>query len=98
MQRKHRLVQVNRARRLRKRSNEVTQVTPCLLNVARRAIGFEYTMTSDHGFRMQGLDCVERAQPLLRGLLVTLREIEVRVVVDGIPRYNQTDGRHIQPG
>src|SRR5258708_39790518 len=53
-------------------------------------------MTGDHCFRIQGLDFVQRPEPLVRSLVVALREIEMRVVVDAISRYDQTDGRHMQ--
>ena len=42
-------------------------------------------MTGDHCFRMQGLDFVERPKPLVPGLFVSLREIEVCVIVNTIP-------------
>ena len=73
------------------------EVTSRFLDVARRAIGIEHAMTSDHCFRMQGLDFVERAEPLTASLSVALREIKVRVVVDGVSRHDQTDGMRVQP-
>lgn len=45
-------------------------------------------MTSDDCFRMQGLDFVERSEPVVPALFVALREIEVRVVVDAVSRYD----------
>ena len=53
-------------------------------------------MTGYHGSRVQGLDHVQCAQPLAPGLCIALREIEVRVVIDSIPRHNQADRRNMQ--
>src|SRR5215472_16005911 len=53
-------------------------------------------MAGHDRFRMQGLDPVERSEPFLPCLLVALGEIEVRVVVDAIARYDQIDGGHMQ--
>jgi hypothetical protein len=53
-------------------------------------------MAHDHGFRMQGLDFVERLEPLVYRLFVAFREIEVRVVVHAISGYDQIDRGHIQ--
>ena len=54
-------------------------------------------MTSHDRFRMQGLDYLERLKPLVQGLLVALCEVEVCVVVNTVARYDQTNGRHMQP-
>ena len=53
-------------------------------------------MTGDHRCRMQSLDFVERLKPITYGRSVALREIEMRVVVDAVSRYDQPNGRYIQ--
>jgi len=67
------------------------EITSCLVNVARRAVGTEHAMASDHGSWMQGLDLVERSKPLGYGLLAALGEIRMCVVVNTIPRYDEAD-------
>jgi hypothetical protein len=42
-------------------------------------IEVKHTMTGYHCSRMQGLDLIQRAQPLAPGLFIALREIEVRI-------------------
>ena len=61
------------------------EVSPGFVDVTRRAVGVKDTMTSYDCFRMKSLDLIQRAQPLDPGLFIALCEIEVRVVIDGIP-------------
>ena len=53
-------------------------------------------MAGYYSSRMQGLDLVQRAQPIGPGLVVALREIGMGVVVDRISRHNQANRRHMQ--
>ena len=73
-------------------------VSSGFLDVRRRAIRVTDTMPRYHCTRVQGLDLIQRAQPLDPGLFIALREIEVRVVIDCIPRYHQANRRHMQRG
>src|ERR1700730_9911191 len=88
MQRKHLLVQLYRRRCTPKRCDEVTEIPSRFFDVARRAIGIEHTVPCNHGFRSQGFDCVEGAEPLVASLFVALGKIEMRVVVDAVSRYD----------
>src|SRR6266850_920631 len=96
MQREHPLVELLRRRRRCQTSVEVADVASSLLDVTRRAVGLEHAMSRHDCFRLQGLDSIQRSKPLVPGLLVALREIEVRVVVDAIPGYDQANGTHMQ--
>jgi len=64
---------------------KVANVTSGFLDVTRRVIGVKHTMAGYYGSRMQGLDFVQRAQPLLPSFFIALSEIGVSVVVDSIP-------------
>src|SRR5262249_6321841 len=77
---------------------KVMEVASGFLNVARRAIGFQHAMTGDHHSRIEGLDFIERGEPLESCFLVALSQIRMRVVIDSIPRYHQTHRRHMQSG
>ena len=67
-----------------------------IANMTWGAIGIDHTVTGHDCLRMQRLDFIERSKPLAPSLFVALREIKVRVVIDAISRYDQTNGRHIQ--
>src|SRR5262249_52894608 len=55
-------------------------------------------MSGDHRLRTEGLDPIEGSQPLVPRLgVATLREVEVRVVVDGVAGVDEADGRDMQP-
>ena len=96
MQCQHLHVKVEGRRGTCQGSVKVMEVTSGFFDVTRRAIGVKHAMTCYHCSRMQGLDLIQRAEPLAPGLFIALREIEVRVVVDSIPRYNQANRRHMQ--
>jgi hypothetical protein len=66
------------------------------LDMTRRAIGIKHTVAGYYSSRMQGLDFVERAQPLAPSLSIALGEVEVRVVVNSISRHHQADRRRMQ--
>ena len=70
------------------------------MDMARRTVGIEHAVAGNNGFRMKGLDLVERLKPLVARLFVVLREIEMRVVVDGVASHDsQPDGnRSRHPG
>src|SRR6267378_137093 len=96
MQCQHLLVKVDRSRCLRHDLVEVAEVGAGFLDVTRRAVGIKHTMTGYYCSRMQGLDLIERAEPLTSGLFIAFCEIRVGIVVDRIPRYNQATRRHMQ--
>ena len=85
MQCQHLLVEVQRCRCTRQAGVKVMEVSPGFVDVTRRAVGIKDTMTSYDYFRMKSLNLIQRAQPLDPGFFIALREIEVRVVIDGIP-------------
>jgi hypothetical protein len=60
-------------------------VSSGFLDVTRRAVGVKNTMPRYDGIRTKSLDLIQCAQTLDTGLFIALREIEVRVVIDGIP-------------
>jgi hypothetical protein len=64
--------------------------------VTRRAIGVKHAMTGYHGSWMQGLDLIQRAEPLPLGVFDRTPREGVSVIIDSIPRYNQANGRHMQ--
>jgi hypothetical protein len=45
---------------------------------------------------MQSLDFMERAKPLVPSIFIALGEVGMRVVVDGIARYDQPNRRNVQ--
>jgi hypothetical protein len=96
MQPEHLLIKLHSRRRACHRRVEVADISSGRLNVARGAIGIQNTMARDYRCRMQGLDLIQREQPLFPGLCSALREIRVCVVIDGIAGYDQTDGRYRQ--
>jgi hypothetical protein len=53
-------------------------------------------MTGYHGSWMQGLDLIQRAEPLPLGVFDRTPREGVSVIIDSIPRYNQANGRHMQ--
>ena len=61
--------------------------------MTRRAVGIKHTMAGCHGIRMQSLNLIERARPLASGLFIALGEIGMRVVIDGVARYDQANRR-----
>ena len=76
--------------------HEVSDITTGFLNMTRRAIGVEHTMTGDHYSGMQALDLIQCAEPLAASFYTAFREVGVSVVIDGIAGYDQADGRHMQ--
>jgi len=98
MQCQHLLVKVDRSRCLRHDLVEVAEVGAGFLDVTRRAVGIKHTMTGYHGFRMQGLDCIKRSQPLAPGLFIALGQIGMCVVIDGVSGYDQSNGRNVKRG
>jgi hypothetical protein len=73
---------------MRKGSDEITQVMPSFLDVARRAIRIEHTVPWNHGLRLEEFDFVECLEPLLAGSFVALGKIEMRVVIDAVSRHD----------
>jgi hypothetical protein len=70
MQRQHLLVKVQGRRCTCHGGVKVTQVTSGFLDVTRGAIGVKHTMTGHHCSRMQGLDVIQRAEPLAPGVFI----------------------------
>jgi len=98
MECQHLLVEVYRRRCARQAGVKVIKISPGFVDVSRRTVGVKNTMTSYDSFRMQSLDLIQRAQPFDSGLFIALREIGVRVVIDGISRYHQANRRNMQRG
>src|SRR5258707_11276674 len=65
---------------------------------AKRAKAFRHLMPGNHGFRFQGLELVERGDPLKPALCVGLAEVGMNSVVDGVPANDQSNRRDVQAG
>src|SRR5262249_7146831 len=76
--------------------DEIANISASFPNVTRRAVGIKHAMAGYHGIRMQSLNLIERAQPLVSGLFIALGEIGMRVVIDGVARYDQGNRRNVQ--
>ena len=72
------------------------KITSRFLDVTRRAIRIEHTMSSDYCLGMKGFNFLERQKPLAASFFIALGEIQMRVVIDAISRYNEVNGGHIQ--
>ena len=96
MQCQHLLVKLHSGRCTRRDLVEVADITARFLDVTGRAIGIEHAMTGYHRFRMQSLDFIQRAKPLVPGFFIALGEVGMRVVVDSIARHDQPNRRNVQ--
>ena len=96
MQGQHLLVKAKGGRCSCHGSVKIPNVAPSFVDVPRRAVRLKHTVTGDQHSRLQGLDLIQCREPFAPGFFIALREIEVRVVIDSIPRYHQTDARQVQ--
>src|SRR4029077_10536220 len=89
MQCQHLLVKIHGGRCTRRDPVEVADINARFLDVTGRATGIKHAMTGYHRFRMQSLDFIERAKPLVPGFFIALGEVGMRGVVDSIARHDQ---------
>src|SRR5216683_1483002 len=68
------------------------------LESARVVCSASTLMSGDHGLGVQRLDGIERPDPFLSLFSIRLGEVQVDVVVGGVPGDHQADRRDVQNG
>src|SRR6266853_6329843 len=92
----HRSVELARGRCRRIQAVEVAKVLPRLSDGAWIIVVVRHLVPGDHCLRFQGLELIERGDPLKPAPCVGLAEIRMNAVVDGIPANDQFDRRDVQ--
>ncbi len=94
----HRVVELARSRRRLVQGNEIPDILPRLADDAGIIGVLRYFVPGDHCNRIQGLELVERGNPLKPALPVGLAEKGMNSIVDGIATNDQPDRRDVKAG
>src|SRR5258707_4418468 len=94
----HYVIELTRVRSCFVQAVEIAKVLPRLANDTGIIVVFRHLMPGNHGFRFQGLELVERGDPLKPALCVGLAEVGMNSVVDGVPANDQSNRRDVQAG